>query len=197
MNLKLHTFIHKNISSWDLLDSTIKPSPEKNNPWALWCAGVFDWLLVIVITKICVASWLAFMTTLGLNSLPSQALEMITLKTKGIEVVLMPLIFMTIHFTSLMFHSKTFGHKIFKHHVQLPSEKSVWYYTLALMVSPVLMGIPLLNSWVDEFAGSQTVSKDYSYFQFSFLEESFIVPHLVESLESEAQNDEFDYQKAA
>jgi len=197
MNLKLHSFIHKNITSWDLIDSSLKPKPEKNNPWALWCAGVFDWVLAIVVTKMCVSSWLAFMGTLGLNSLPSQALEMITLKTKGIEIVLMPLIFMTIHFTSLLFHSKTLGQKLFKHHVQFSNEKSVWYYTLALMVSPVLMGIPLLNSWVDEFSQTQTVSKEFSYFQFSFLEESFMVPHLVESLEFETQIDEYDYQEAA
>ena len=197
MNLKLHTLIHKNISSWDLLDSSIKPSPEKNNPWALWCACVFDWMLAIVITKVCVSSWVTFMTTLGLNSLPSQVLEMITLKSKGIEVVLMPLMFMTIHFTSLLFHSKTFGQKIFKHHVEFKNEKSVWLYTLALMVSPVLMGIPLLNSWIDEFSQTQTVSKEYSYFQFSFLEESFIAPLLIESLELESQTDEFDYQEAA
>lgn len=197
MNLKLHTFIHKNISSWDLIDPSFKPTPEKNNPWALWCAGVVDWLLAILITKVCVSSWLTFMTTLGLNALPSQALEMITLKAKGIEVVLMPLIFMTIHFTSLLFHSKTFGQKLFKHHVQFTSEKSLWYYTLALMVSPVLMGIPLLNSWIDEFSKTQTVSKEFSYFQFSFLEESFIAPHLIESLELETQTDEFNYQDAA
>ncbi len=194
MNFKLHTFIHQNISSWELLDPSIKPAPEQNNPWALWCGWIFDWVTVLIITKICVASWMTFMTTLGLNLLPSQALEFVELKTKGLEVILIPIVFFTLHYTSLHFHSKTLGQKLFKHHVQFSNEKSIWLYTLALMVSPVLMGIPLLNSWVDEFAGTKTVSKEFSYFAFTYLEEKIESINLIDQLDSEI---EVDYQQAA
>jgi hypothetical protein len=196
MHPKLHTFLHQNLSTWDLLDASLKPTPEKNNPWALWCGWVLDWVLALIITKLCVGSWMTFMNSLGLGVLPSQALEFVALKTRGLEVILTPLIFFTLHYTSLNFHSKTLGQKLFKHHVQFSDDKGVWLYTLALMVSPVLMGIPLLNSWVDEFAGSETVSKDYSYYVFTLQTEIVESINLVDQLATELEEFE-DYQQAA
>jgi len=136
------------------------------------------------------------MTSLGLNMLPSQALEFVELKTRGLEVILTPLVFFTLHYTSLYFHSKTVGQKLFKHHVRFSEEKSIWLYTLALMVSPVLMGIPLLNSWLDEFAGSETVSRDYSYYVFTLQTEVVASINLVDQLATESEEFE-DFQQAA
>lgn len=196
MHLKLHTFLHTNLSTWDLLDQSLKPGPEKNNPWALWCGWVLDWVLALIVTKLCVGSWMTFMNSLGLNVLPSQALEFVALKTRGLEVILTPLVFFTLHYTSLVFHSKTIGQKLFKHHVQFSDAKGIWLYTLGLMVSPVLMGIPLLNSWLDEFAGSETVSKDYSYYAFTFQTEVIESINLIDQLATESEEYE-DYQQAA
>ena len=64
------------------------------------------------------------------------------------------------------------------------------------MVSPVLMGIPLLNSWVDEFAGSETVSKEYSYYIFILQTEVIESINLVDQLATEDEDFE-DYQQAA
>jgi hypothetical protein len=196
MKLDLLKFLNSNLSQWELLDPSIKPTPAKSNPWALWMAWMIDWLFCIFITKICVMSWIGFMNTLGLQALPSQIQDLIATRAKGLEIILYPLIFVCIHYTSMFFHSKTLGMKLFKHQIIFQNDKSVWAYTLALLVSPVLLGLPILVGWIDDFAQTHSLSEEYFYYDFTFVNEESFAFNLHEQLAEESPLEQ-DWQKAA
>ncbi|MBY0518075.1 MAG: hypothetical protein K2P81_14295 [Bacteriovoracaceae bacterium] len=195
MTPKLLEHLEYPISPNQLLDPSIRKAPLKVNRWAMYSAWCFDWLMAIGFAYLCVNSWFSFIGPLGFDSLPSQTKELITNYSKGVTLLLSPLIFFTINFLGIHFHSMTPGQKIFKHSVSTTSATQSAQWAFGATVSAVSFGLPLFNDLIDQLAQSETTSWKYQYWKFALDKHQ---SYEVEVVELEVHQDEAqDYKQAA
>ncbi len=187
MSLKLTDHLTHKITGVQLLDPGLRPAPAKLNPWALFCAWCFDWALALMAAHLSVSAWLGFMRPLGLAALPPEAHDVILAYSGAMRLILIPVFFFSLNFLGIALHGMTPGLRAFKHRVDSADLTTSLYWALGATVSSVALGMPVMNSWLDQFAGSETLSHRHHYWRFSRPVEPLLeVPDLVQ----EAQNNQ-------
>lgn len=166
MSLKLVDHLQFPLSAKTLTDVAFQAPPQTRNSWSVFCAWAIDWALAWTLTKLSIASWFAFIGPLGFDALPRTTQAEIQNYLQYLQLVLIPLCYFSLSFVTLLFHGKTPGLKIFKHQVEFDHTAQALKWAFGSTVSVALAGLPLLNSWLDQFAGTRTESQKYAYWQF-------------------------------
>ncbi|MFP5457929.1 MAG: hypothetical protein ACLGG7_04290 [Bacteriovoracia bacterium] len=183
------------LSAHELLDPSLRAGVERSNPWALYCAWVVDWILAYTFVSLAYSSWMQFLGPLGLKHIPLGSETIFSNYGLYLKLALTPLIFAAGQFLALALHSKSFGMRLFKHEVAAPLLSSQLLYACGATVSLALLGLPVLNTWLDQLAGTQTTSEEYERWALHFVSVDVAAP--INLLTELAPSDETTWKQAA
>lgn len=192
---KLSDHLTHSLAPHELLDPSLRAGVERTNPWALYCAWVVDWVLAYAVVSLAYSSWMQFLAPLGLEHIPRVSESVFSTYGLHLKLALTPVIFAAGQFVALALHSKSFGMRLFKHEVSAPTVSSQLLYAGGATVSVALLGLPVLNAWVDELARTQTTSEDYERWALHFVPGDATAP--VNLLTELATDDEPTWKQAA
>lgn len=190
MSPKLTDHLKVSIHEYVLLDPSLRGAPEEVNPWAVYCAWVLDWILAYVFVSMAVNAWSAFLAPLGFAELPSESAKLLSTYSQYLKVAITPLVYFTISFVGISLNGMTPGLKIFKHSIHAHDSKEAALHAFASTVSLAAFGLPLLNSWVDQFSFCETTSHNYTQWFMSY--QQVILETPVNLVEIAQENVEWD-----
>jgi hypothetical protein len=190
MSPKLTDHLKVSINEFVLLDPSLRGSPEEVNPWAVYCAWAFDWILAYVFVSLAVNAWSAFLSPLGMDELPLESTQLLTTYSQYLKLAMTPLVYLTISFVGISLNGMTPGLKIFKHAIQAHGSKEAALHAFASTVSLAAFGLPILNSWVDQFSFCETTSHHYTHWFMNY--QQVILETPVNLVEMAQANEEWD-----
>lgn len=173
---KLTDYLKVSISEFVLLDPSLRGAPEEVNPWAVYCAWAFDWILAYVFVSMAVNAWSAFLAPLGMSELPGESTKVFSTYSMYLKLAITPLVYFAISFVGISLNGMTPGLKLFKHSIHAPTSKDAALHAFASTVSLAAFGLPLLNSWIDQFSFCETTSHQYERWALSYQEVVATIP---------------------
>lgn len=159
MSPRLVDHLQHSLNSRQLMDPSMRRAPEQLNPWAVFCAWCVDWFVAYAFAAIAVNAWMSFVGPLGLDRLPSDARFMVSAYGERMSLILAPVFFFSMSFLGILFNNMTPGLRLFKHRVEHSTVKSSLLWSWASTVSIAVAGMPLLTSWLDLIASTETRSE--------------------------------------